>query len=61
MVFATLEDLSQKSIEIVVFNSVYEKTGACWQENNCVIVQGRISTRDGQIKFMCDNAKVLNS
>ena len=59
MLFATIEDSSQKSIEIVVFNSVLEKTISVWKENNVVIVQGRISNKDGQVKMICDNAKQL--
>ncbi len=59
MVFATVEDLSQKPIEVVVFNGVYEKTQLCWQENNCILMQGHISLRDGECKFICDNAKRL--
>jgi DNA polymerase-3 subunit alpha len=59
MLFATIEDSSQKSIEIVVFNSVLEKTISVWKENNVVIVQGRVSNKDGQVKMICDNAKQL--
>jgi len=59
MLFATIEDSSQKSIEIVVFNSVLEKTISIWKENNVVIVQGRVSNKDGQVKMICDNAKQL--
>jgi DNA polymerase-3 subunit alpha len=59
MLFATIEDSSQKSIEIVVFNSVLEKTISIWKENNVIIVQGRVSNKDGQVKMICDNAKQL--
>ncbi len=61
MLFATIEDLAQSSLEIVVFNSVLEKTIPVWIENNVVIVQGRMSTRDGQAKMICDNAKKLEA
>ncbi len=59
MLFATIEDAAQKSLEIVVFTSVLEKTVPVWIENNIVIIQGRISVRDGQAKMICDNAKKL--
>ncbi len=59
MIFATIEDMAQKSIEVVIFNSVLEKTAPVWIENNPVIVQGRISRRDSEVKILCDNAKKL--
>jgi len=61
MIFATIEDLEQKSLEVVVFTSVLEKTSAVWNENNVVIIQGRMSVRDGQAKMICDNAKKLEA
>ena len=60
MIFATIEDASQKPLEVVVFNSVLEKTSKSWEENNIVLVQGRMSFRDGQAKLICDNAKRLS-
>ena len=61
MLFATIEDLSQKSLEVIVFNSVLEKTVSVWNENNIIIVQGRMSVRDGQVKMICENAKRLEA
>jgi DNA polymerase-3 subunit alpha len=60
MIFATMEDsTSGQSIEIVVFNSILEKTASAWVENACVIVDGRVSHRDGETKLLCENAKRL--
>jgi DNA polymerase-3 subunit alpha len=59
MIFATIEDLAQQSIEVVVFNSVLEKTAAAWAVNNAVVLDGRISRRDNEIKIICENAKKL--
>ena len=60
MIFATIEDNSSgQSIEVVVFNSVLEKTSTAWVENACVIVDGRVSHRDGETKMLCENAKKL--
>jgi DNA polymerase-3 subunit alpha len=59
MIFATIEDQHQQSIEVVVFNSVLEKTAAAWVENNPVILDGRISRRDNELKIICENAKRL--
>jgi hypothetical protein len=60
MIFATIEDAAQKPLEVVVFNSVLEKTSKSWEQNNIVLVQGRMSFRDGQAKLICDNAKRLS-
>lgn len=60
MIFATIEDKSGQAIEVVVFNSVLEKTSTAWVENACVIVDGRISHRDGETKMLCENAKRLD-
>ena len=58
MLFATIEDnASGQSLEVVVFNSVLEKTAGAWVENACVIVDGKISRRDGQLKMICENAE----
>ena len=61
MVFVTLEDMSQKSLEVVVFNSILTKTAAVWNENTIVVAQGRLTSKDGVPKFLCENAKVVES
>ncbi len=60
MIFATIEDTAGSSLEVVVFNSILEKTSPAWTENACVIVDGRISRRDGETKLLCENAKRLS-
>ncbi len=57
MIFATLEDAAGSAIEVVVFNSVLEKTSQAWADNACVIVDGHMSHRDGETKLLCENAK----
>ncbi len=61
MLFAKIEDAAQKPIEVVVFNSVLNKTIQCWEENNVVIVDGRVSMRDGEAKLICEAAKKLEA
>lgn len=61
MIFATLEDMSQKSLEVVVFNSILTKTATVWNENAIVVAQGRLTSKDGTPKFLCENAKVVES
>src|SRR5258708_1308768 len=60
MMFVTIEDVSQQPLEIVVFNSILEKTAEAWVVNNSIIVQGRMSPRDGEMKMVCDNAKRIS-
>jgi len=60
MIFVTLEDLSLENIEIIVFNNTLEKTLPVWQENNPIILQGKISKRDGEVKIICEKAAKLS-
>jgi DNA polymerase-3 subunit alpha len=59
MLFATIEDGTGQTIEIVVFTSILEKTALAWVDNACIIADGRISRRDGEVKMICENAKRL--
>ena len=61
MLFATVEDLSPEPMEVVVFNSVLAKTQPVWEENNVVVVEGHISRRNGEVKFIAEKAKKLES
>ena len=45
MIFAKIEDLND-NVEIVVFNDTLVKNPALWQENNVLIVEGRLSSKD---------------
>ncbi len=61
MLFAKLEDLSLQPIEVVVFNNTLEKTMSVWQENNVVLVEGRVNWRDGEPKIICEAARRLTA
>ena len=58
MVFAKIEDLND-NIEVLVFNDVLEKDESVWQEGNAVQVTGRISSKNGEAKIICNEAKKL--
>ena len=58
MLFVELEDLTGR-IEGLVFPSVLEKNPAVWQEGKIVIVSGRTSNKDGQVKILCDEAEEI--
>ena len=61
MLFAKIEDFSPQALEIVVFNSTLTKTTAIWRENNMVVIQGRMSWRNGEPKMICDKAAELTA
>jgi len=58
MLFVELEDMTGR-IEALVFPTVLEGTATAWQEEKVVLVSGRLSDRDGNLKILCDNVKVL--
>ncbi|RMD66283.1 DNA polymerase III subunit alpha, partial [Candidatus Parcubacteria bacterium] len=59
MMFVQIEDFSPQPIEVLVFNSVLEQTMTVWRENIPIIIQGKISRRNGEPKLICDAVKVL--
>lgn len=58
MLFVTIEDLTD-SIELLIFNSALEKTPNLWQENTPILVSGRLTWRNGDVKFICNEAKSI--
>jgi len=58
MLFVQIEDMTGR-IEVIVFPNTLEQTATIWQEEKIILVSGRISDRDGNLKIICDNVKVL--
>ncbi len=58
MLFSHIEDLTSK-IELVVFPNVLEKNPEIWKENNIVVARGKVNDRDGALKMLCDDVKVM--
>ncbi|MFH1990645.1 MAG: DNA polymerase III subunit alpha, partial [Patescibacteria group bacterium] len=56
MLFTKLEDWANK-IEIVVFPNILEKNPDIWREDNIIIVQGKVSQRNGTLSVICDGAR----
>jgi DNA polymerase III subunit alpha len=54
MAFIRMEDFSPQPLEVVVFARTYATTQAMWEENNVVVVQGKMSFRNGETKLICD-------
>jgi len=59
IIFAKLEDVSD-TMEVVVFSETLERKPDVWQENNVVIVQGKLSERDNEPKIIVDQVIKLN-
>lgn len=60
MIFSWLEDLTSK-IEVIVFPNVLEKNPEAWKENTVVVARGKVNDRDGSLKFLCDEVRMLTS
>ncbi|MAF20765.1 MAG: DNA polymerase III subunit alpha [Parcubacteria group bacterium] len=58
MLFVEIEDTTGR-IEVLVFANTLEQTATAWQEEKIVLVSGRLSDRDANLKIICDNVKVL--
>ncbi|TSC89930.1 MAG: DNA polymerase III subunit alpha [Parcubacteria group bacterium Gr01-1014_2] len=52
MIFSQIEDTNSK-VELIVFNDLIQKNPALWQENNIVVVSGRVNEKDGVPKIIC--------
>ncbi|MBS1254136.1 MAG: DNA polymerase III subunit alpha [Anaerolineales bacterium] len=57
MAFAQLEDL-QGSVEVTIFPRTWEQTRAVWEEDNLVILQGRVDERNDRAQVICNKAKL---
>ncbi len=60
MLFTKLEDWANK-IEVVVFPDILEKNLDIWREDNIIIVQGKVSERNGTLSIICDSAQEFSS
>lgn len=56
MAFAKIEDLSGKT-EILVFPRLLADTNELWASDNLLIVEGKISTKDNEVKLLADKAE----
>lgn len=58
MLFVKMEDATA-GVEILVFPKILELNRDVWQEDKIVIVQGRLSDKDGELKILCQTAMEL--
>ena len=55
ILFVTIEDLTGV-LEVIVFSDTLAKNPTVWRENNIVIISGRLSWRNNEPKFICQQA-----
>ena len=58
MVFARIEDANE-SIEAIVFTETFARNPNLWTENKLVVVEGKLSAKDAEMKFICEGAVEL--
>jgi DNA polymerase III subunit alpha len=59
MAFATLED-NTGTLNLVIFPKIFADTTNLWQEDQPVLVTGKIDQRDGEISFLVDKAEKVD-
>ncbi|HHX58599.1 MAG TPA: DNA polymerase III subunit alpha [Candidatus Moranbacteria bacterium] len=59
MYFVTIEDGAGK-MEILVFPKALEKTGDLWKEENVILVKGKLSEKDGELKLLLDDGVLVD-
>ena len=60
MIFVTLED-EAGSTEVLVFPNTLEKTKDIWLEDKIVMIEGKITDKDGVAKIIADKVSDLNN
>ncbi len=58
MLFVNIEDLNDK-IEVVVFPGIIERNPSIFQENKIVMVSGRMDSRNGVPKLICEEIEEI--
>jgi len=54
MAFVQLEDL-RGNVEVIVFPSIYRETAHLWQEDNILVVKGRVDAQGREPKIICES------
>ncbi|MDE1970149.1 MAG: DNA polymerase III subunit alpha [Patescibacteria group bacterium] len=58
MLFVAMEDHTGTQ-ELIVFPKLLAKTKDVWQKDQCIIVLANIDRRNGDLKLLCEDAKLL--
>jgi DNA polymerase-3 subunit alpha len=60
MLFSQLQD-SRSKVEVVVFPDIFAQNPLLWQEDNVVLVRGRVDSKNGSLKFICEQAEEIRN
>lgn len=60
MLFVRIEDLSD-SLEIIVFPSVLRESIQHWSETAIVVIEGRVSRKDAEVKVVCSRVRSVDA
>lgn len=60
MAFVTLED-GKHAVECLVFPKLLEETKDLWVDGNAVTITGKLSEKDGETKFLADEAREIET
>ncbi|MCK4635909.1 MAG: DNA polymerase III subunit alpha [Candidatus Moranbacteria bacterium] len=58
MAFVTIED-GKSSIECLVFPNLLKDTEDLWQDGVALKIKGKLSAKDGELKFLADSAEII--
>ncbi len=58
MLFVSLQDMTD-TIEVLVFSDLLAESREVWQEGKAVITRGRMSAKNGEAKFVCEEVREL--
>ncbi|PLX24431.1 hypothetical protein C0580_05090, partial [Candidatus Parcubacteria bacterium] len=59
MLFVLVED-SRGATEMLVFPKTLENTFGLWQDENRIMIRGKVSEKDGQPKVLVESAELIN-
>jgi len=59
MAFVALED-GTGSMECLIFPKIYEETKALFFDGNALVLRGKLSGKDGELKFLADDIKEIS-
>lgn len=60
MAFIGVEDASGQKMEIIAFPKTLEQYNGIFAEGKIILATGKISDKDGAMKLICDEARLVN-
>jgi len=59
MLFVKIEDMTA-ALEVLVFPNMLKTNPTLWQEDKIILIEGKLTDKDGVIKIICDQAVEFN-